>query len=254
MENLKNKLIVTLDQSKIQWEAQVVTHMGKSVEVQVPNWVKGKRGPDSATDTLAFNNIALYTEELIEQTKGNIEKQIQLDELLESEKFSKLEQELEAARGLSKTKPQKLNRGIAWLGITLLGLATIFTFLMNIINVNHFFFHTFEELVSKGFAWVCVVLISVLMAGATPFFVLLKNQKMVTKTIWIIPLDLIIAFLIANDVIPTEHLTFFNTITIIIYAGAMLAIIYSISSLFIGKGIENEKEHYEGIFNSLLRD
>jgi ABC-type Na+ efflux pump permease subunit len=121
------------------------------------------------------------------------------------------------------------------------------------VNFTHFFGKPFAELFGQIGSKIVSALISVMLAFSFGFFAMLKNQKMVAKTFWLLPADLAIAFILTNLQLSETVFMWVSSFIFIAYLIQFAFIIFELSRLFVGKGIEGkETEHYEKVFGTLF--
>lgn len=250
-----------LQAENIVWKDTTVLHEGRGAVIQLPEYIPldkdgaVRRGAKSSEDKLAINNLEFYTTAAVDEVKTQIDAKIAEEKNQLKNLRSEYEAKFAAIAESKKTKVQWLNRFVAKKTIILLSLATLFNMLMCTININHFFGETFTEIMNQGMSWLCVVLMALLIALSTPYFALLKNQQMVNKTIWILPLDMVVAYIYSHgEMFSPDFIWWFKLVSIGLYTFILGVIIWSIMEVMIGKGITDKKEHYENITSALLVD
>lgn len=259
-------IIAGIPAEQMKFTDHTVTAEGRSKVIQIAEQVK-PQGRPSATDLTNGELISLYNQFLVEKTERGIIDEI-ANEALQTEiarkkteaEFAEKEAELlkkyNIVLSATEKKQTKFTKGIAWTGITLMLLTVIFAFSINFINLEEFFGEAMREKFGF-FGNVMVGFVSILIAVSFAFFSTLKNRKMVSKTLWILPADLLLSFLIATDIfdgVGGYWMNVFKVIVILIYVTQMYFILINISNLFVGTGIPagKEKEHYENVFNKIF--
>lgn len=256
-------IIADIDQSLFSFQPQTVIHFGKTKNIQIPVLVDLGRGRKPTSVEIAEKQFEIYISLLVEQTKLEIEREIEQEKkaneifraTLEKE-FAEKEKQMLAKLEVTNTQKTRnikaYYKGVSRFGIVLLVLTSLFAFAMNWINFQHFFGVPFAELFGGGALWVSG-LISLMLAFSFGFFAMLKNAKMVKKTFWLLPADLAIAFIVTNLKLDATIFVWVSSIVFIAYLLQFGFIIYELSRLFVGEGIKgDESSHYERIFGTLF--
>lgn len=261
------KIISTIPSDQINFIDYTVTYNGRSKVIKVAEQMK-PQGRPSALDTVNGKQIDLYNQFLVEQTEFEIAKTMAEEEKAQEDlelqlqkKYEEKEAELKARFNLVQSRSEKkkadFTKSIVRTGVTLLALIGVFSFAINFINLETFFGDTMGDKFGSILANFILIVISLLISVSFAFFAVLRNGKMVKKTLWILPADLLLAFFISTGILsgaPEMWIIGFKLLTCLIYVGQIYFIALEISNLFVGTGIEKgkEKEHYEKVFNTIF--